>query len=351
MSYWQYPTYVSVTEKKEKAAKKLKQLRKKNPDIKPIILEGRAIAKTWWGKSWNANLEQYADYSNRIGRGRSYVRHGSVLDLQISPGKINSLVQGSESRPYSVSIEIKAISKKIWQNIKTTCEGRLDSLQELLAGKFPRALGEIFTAKVEGLFPSPEEIEFNCTCPDWAYMCKHVAATLYGISVRLDEDPSLFFKLRKAGVSDLISQALQDKTKKLLKKAEKKSRRVIADSNLSDLFGIEMEDNQNLVIKDTGIKKDSTSKPGRVTSQKSRSKKQPAKPKMKTIEKIRPAKNKSASATDADQVLNLIKRSKRGIDVPALKKKTGFSDAKIRNIIYLAFKKGTIKRVSRGVYL
>jgi len=219
MSYWGYPRYVSVGKKRAKAAKKLKQLKKKNPAIMPIIIEGRTIARTWWGKSWNHNLERYADYSNRIGRGRSYVRHGAVLDLQISPRRVESLVQGTRSKPYTVIINIKGIKKKIWQNMKTACAGKLDSLPELLAGKFPKTLGEIFTIRGQGLFPSPEEIEFNCSCPDWAYMCKHVAATLYGIGARLDDSPSLFFKLRKVNIDDLIQQAITDQSYKLLKKA------------------------------------------------------------------------------------------------------------------------------------
>ncbi|MBE9571481.1 MAG: hypothetical protein IMF11_12700, partial [Proteobacteria bacterium] len=214
MGYWGYPRYVSVAEKKAKAAKKIKQLRKKTPDIRPVIIEGRAIATTWWGKSWNVNLERYADYENRIGRGRSYVCHGTVLDLRIEPGNVTSLVQGTASQPYAVNVNIKEIPANIWEEIKVACEGKLDSLQELLIGKFPKALSEIFTAQGKGLFPSPKEISFSCSCPDWAYMCKHVAATLYGIGARLDEEPDLFFKLRKVEMNDLISQAIEDTTQK-----------------------------------------------------------------------------------------------------------------------------------------
>jgi len=241
MSYWRYPRYVSVAEKRAKAAKKLKQLKKKTPHINPIAIEGTAIARTWWGKAWNRNLESYADYSNRIGRGRSYVRHGAVLDLQIHSGKVESLVQGSRSKPYSVHIQIKAMGKKNWKEIKTASEGKLDSLQEFLAGKFPKALGEIFTTQGKGLFPSPKDIDFDCSCPDWASMCKHVAATLYGIGARLDQDPGLFFKLRKVKMKDLVTEAVEEKTRKLLKKARKKTRRVIDDSDLADVFGIDME--------------------------------------------------------------------------------------------------------------
>ena len=241
MSFWEFPRYVSVGEKQQRSKKKLEQLTKKNKDIKPVILEGTTLAKTWWGKAWNRNLEAYADYSNRIGRGRSYVRCGSVLDLQIQEGNIKALVQGSDSDPYSIVIKIKALEKTIWKEIKDFCAGKLDSLQELLMGKFPEALGEIFTAHGKGLFPSPKEIDFDCSCPDWASMCKHIAATLYGIGARLDHDPNLFFLLRKIEIGDLISETIRDKTEELLTRAKRKSLRIIEDQDLSSVFGIELD--------------------------------------------------------------------------------------------------------------
>ena len=243
MSYWEYPRYVSVAEKKAKAAKKLKQLSKKNPNLKPVVLQGSAIARTWWGKSWNHNLERYADYHNRIGRGRSYVRHGAVLDLQIGPGEARAAVQGSHSSPYSVVISIKTLKKDIWNTILEQCQGMLESLQELLNGKFPKTMGEIITHKDAGMFPSPKEITFSCSCPDWAGMCKHVAATLYGIGARLDESPELFFRMRKVEMGDLIGQAISGHKQELLARASKKSSRIIEDSDLSGTFGIELEHN------------------------------------------------------------------------------------------------------------
>ncbi len=242
MRYWRYPEYVTVDEKKARAARKLKELSKKNSRIKPVIIEGSAIARTWWGKAWNRNLGQYADYSNRIGRGRNYVRHGAVLDLQIESGEINALVQGSRQKPYSVSIKIQTLKKDIWHKIKTSCEDTLESFQEMLSGAFPKALGEIFTSRDTGMFPAPCEIKFSCSCPDWASMCKHVAAALYGVGARLDEDPKLFFKLRDADISELIKQTVTDKTKKLLEKAAKKSSRIIEDTDLSTVFGIDFDE-------------------------------------------------------------------------------------------------------------
>lgn len=238
--YYGYPRYVSVGEKRARARRKLEQLRKKHPDIRPVVIEGNPIVRTWWGKAWNGNLSKYADYANRVGRGRSYLRHGAVLDLQIRPGRVSSLVQGSRGNPYKITIEIKPISRSIWKKIRAACEGQVASLQELLEGRFPKDLAELFTAKGSGLFPSPKEIEFKCSCPDWAYMCKHVAATLYGIGTRLDEDPSLFFVLRKLKMEDLITQAVRDESARLLKQAKKKTSRVIDDADLGDVFGIEL---------------------------------------------------------------------------------------------------------------
>jgi uncharacterized Zn finger protein len=353
MGYWgYYAPYVSVGEKRAKAARKLKQLKKKNPDIKPVLIEGRmAIARSWWGKSWNRNLERYADYSNRIGRGRSYVRHGAVLNLQVNPGKVESLVQGSRSKPYSVNVKIKAVNKKIWQEIKAACGGKLDSLQELLAGKFPKALDDIFMAQGKGLFPSPKEIEFNCSCPDWASMCKHVAATLYGIGTRLDDEPGLFFKLRKIKVKDLVTGAVEDKTRKLLKKAKKKTSRVIAESDLADVFGIDMEEpvTPKKKKKKTAKKTSKTKKPSRLASKKSKSKTAIGKSRKKTPPKKATPRKKVKPPFDT--VVEIVRRSKKGVTVALIREKTGFDDKQIRNFIYKAKRQDRIKNLKRGVYV
>ena len=243
--YSEFPEYVSVAEKRQKALKSIEKLKKKNPDICPVIIEGRKITKTWWGKSWNDNLESYSDYENRIGRGRSYVRHGAVLDLKITQGKISALVQGSVSKPYQVTISIQPLSNDIWQAITKNCVGKIDSLQELIVGKFPKTLSELFTAKGEGLFPASKEIALQCSCPDGANMCKHVAAVLYGVGARLDDDPTLFFVLRNVKVDDLISETISQKTETLLERSKAKSRRIIEDTDISEMFGIEMETKVN----------------------------------------------------------------------------------------------------------
>lgn len=326
MGYWGYTPYVSVAQKKAKAARKLQQLKMKNPHIRPVIVQGYTLAKTWWGKSWNLNLERYADYAYRIERGRSYVRHGCVLDLRIEVGLVEALVQGTASQPYSVCVEIQKISKDRWKAITRDCQGKLESLQELLEGKFPRALGEIFTAKGKGLFPSPREINFSCSCPDWASMCKHVAATLYGIGARLDENPSLFFELRGAEIDELVSRVVTNKARQLLTKAKKKSERVMDDSNLSEVFGIDLEE---------GIDQKDPNAAGTVT---------------KTAAK-RQAQRKPKKSPAICTVEKIIRRSRKGIDIASLKQKTGFDERKIYNTLQRLKKQGKIKNVSRGVYL
>jgi uncharacterized Zn finger protein len=114
----------------------------------------------------------------------------------------------------------------------------------LIDGKFPKGLSELFTVRGKGLFPAPREINLKCNCPDGARMCKHVAAALYGVGVRLDEDPTLFFKLRGVNVEALISETITKETKSLLEKSKTKSRRVMEDTDVSGMFGIEIENDR-----------------------------------------------------------------------------------------------------------
>lgn len=238
MSYYGYPKYVSVAEKKAKAAKSLAKLKKKNPDIEPVVIEGRSIAQSWWGKAWNLNLESYADYSNRINRGKSYVRNNSVLDLKLLKGKVLAKVQGSRAKPYDVEIDIDELKSNKWDQVTKLCNHRIDSLEQLIEGKFPKELEILFTDRKYAMFPSPKEIHFNCSCPDWASMCKHVAAVLYGIGARLDQNPMLFFDLRNIDGQELIRKSMEKKLDSMLKNAGKKSKREIAAEDISSVFGL-----------------------------------------------------------------------------------------------------------------
>jgi uncharacterized Zn finger protein len=198
--------YVPVWKRRQQAAKKAKDLAKKGREVEPIEIEGRTIARTFWGQSWCENLEHYSDFENRLPRGRTYVRNGSVIDLQVEAGRVKALVSGSEI--YSVTVKLAALAKKRWASIKEACSGKIDTVVELLEGKLSRAVMEILTARETGLFPSPKEIEMECSCPDWATMCKHVAAVLYGVGARLDSRPDLLFVLRGVDGADLARRAV-----------------------------------------------------------------------------------------------------------------------------------------------
>ena len=232
---WGYYSY--KPRKRQQPEKRLEQRRKLNPDFQPIIVSGK-LANTWWAQAWNDNLESYADYSNRIGRGRSYLRNGYVLHLDIKAGEVSALVQGSMATPYSVSVSIDPLPKAKWDNIVARCSRKIGSLEELVSGKFPHELMELFTNRGDGLFPSPQEIKFECSCPDWAYMCKHVAAVLYGIGARFDNDPALFFQLRNIDFAELLKKSVDEKMKSMLKNAGKATSRVMTDVDTLELFGV-----------------------------------------------------------------------------------------------------------------
>ena len=238
MSYYGFAPYVSVAEKKAKSLKALDKLKAKNKDLEPITIEGRTLAKSWWGKAWNQNLESYADYSNRIARGRSYVRNNAVLDLKITKAEVKALVQGSSRKPYTITIQIDKLSKEKWNKVIALCNRRIDTLEQLVGGNFPKELEALFKERNYGLFPAPKEIHFDCSCPDWASMCKHVAAVLYGIGSRLDADPKLFFELREIDSMELVKKSMEKRLDNMLKNADKKSERKIADKDVFDLFGI-----------------------------------------------------------------------------------------------------------------
>ena len=181
------------------------KLKTKGHPVSPVVVEGRTIVKTFWGKAWCENLERYSDFANRLPRGRTYVRNGSVIDLQIAPGEIKALVSGGDI--YRVAVKVAPVAKARWQSICRDCAGAIDSLIELLQGRFSKGVMERVCRQKTGLFPSPDEIKLSCSCPDWAEMCKHVAAVLYGIGARLDLQPDLLFRLHNVDEKELIAGA------------------------------------------------------------------------------------------------------------------------------------------------
>jgi len=227
--------YVSVAERRRRAEQKIAKMKQQGRAISPIEIEGRTIATTFWGDAWCRNLERYSDFENRLPRGRTYVRNGSVIDLQIEAGRVYALVSGSEI--YQVDIEIKRLRKTQWTDIKGRCAGQIGSLVELLRGSVSKGVMEVVTREGEGLFPSPKEIELSCSCPDWATMCKHVAATLYGVGARLDHQPEMLFTLRGVDPTEMVKAAMEQPASL----GERGKGRILLSEDLSSLFGVDID--------------------------------------------------------------------------------------------------------------
>jgi len=249
MEYGEWAPYVPVAQRRANAAKEIKKLRKKGMKIEPIELKGKKLAYTFWGKAWCDHLEKFSDYENRLPRGRTYVRNGSVCHLAISKGNIEAIVSGSEL--YNINIKIAPLPTNKWKHVGKQCAGQIGSMLELLQGHFSDKVMGIVTNQNTGLFPRPSEIKLNCDCPDWAEMCKHIAAVLYGVGARLDDQPELLFILRNVDHEELISTELDI----LPDTSTKGKRRRLVGFDLSDVFGVEMEEPINSVRKKTAVKK------------------------------------------------------------------------------------------------
>ena len=231
--------YVPVAERRAKARREMNKLRKKGRDIQPIEIEGRTIARSFWGKRWCEHLESFSDYANRLPRGRTYVRNGSVCHLAIRTGRIDAIVSGSEL--YDVTIRIGKLKAAVWKSVRSRCSGQIGSMLELLQGKLSRQVMSVVTDRERGLFPKPGEIRFDCSCPDWASMCKHVASVLYGVGSRLDDRPESLFLLRGVDTAELIAT-------EMTLPGDAGTDDALADDALAGLFGIDL---------DTGIATDS----------------------------------------------------------------------------------------------
>ena len=234
MNWWSFERKPSVAEQRQRAMRESRRLVKLGRKLSPVAVEGRKIAASFWGRAWCENLESYRDYEYRLPRGRSYVRHGAVLDLKITGGKVAGLVCGSEI--YEVEISIKALAETHWSQIKTRCAGQIGSLIELLEGRLSEGVMRIVTQPGEGIFPKPAEIQMACSCPDSATMCKHVAAVMYGVGARLDARPELLFVLRKVEHGELVAGAADFEAAR----GGGSKRKTIAEGQLSDVFGIEI---------------------------------------------------------------------------------------------------------------
>ena len=247
MNWWNYARKPSVPEQRRRAVEESQRLAKRlaKTGRKPsgVVIDGRAIARTFWGKAWCDNLESYRDFEYRLPRGRSYVRNGAVLDLDIRAGRIAAVVCGTSL--YDVEIKIKSVAAPHWAAIKTQCSGQISSLIELLEGRLSDRVLQIITHREQGLFPKPAEIEMACSCPDWARMCKHVAAVMYGVGARLDGQPELLFTLRRVDHQELIAQAAD------VEVSRHSGRKTLAGEDLGSVFGIELAETPRAVSRKT----------------------------------------------------------------------------------------------------
>ncbi|MBQ7456442.1 MAG: hypothetical protein IJS54_02350 [Desulfovibrio sp.] len=233
MSFY-YGPYVRVAEKTRIAKARVRQLQKAGVDVHPIEAFKGAIATTFWGKSWCDNLTSYADFENRISRGRSYIRNGLICDLHIERGALHGIVSGSTL--YHVDIAIEMMKASGWEALCNRVQGQIGSLMDLLQGKFSKNLMTEVCNPDYGLFPKPSEMELSCSCPDWAKMCKHVTACLYAVGRLLDTKPECLFTLRGVDASDLFAAADLD--------VPDATDTAFDGTDMGELFGIDLEEEE-----------------------------------------------------------------------------------------------------------
>lgn len=303
MGWYGWKPYVPVAVRRARSLKKMDKLRKKGHCIQPVEIQGRKIARSFWGQAWCEHLEKYSDFENRLPRGRTYVRNGSVCHLEMAEGAVKAMVSGSEL--YNVEIEIKKLPAKKWREVKARCAGQIGSLLELLQGRLSESVMAVVTNRDTGLFPSPAEIKLHCSCPDWAVMCKHVAAVLYGVGARLDEKPELLFVLRGVDHEELIT--VDADTAAISTLSSPHGGRHIAENDLSDVFGIEMTDGKDAAFLNPAKNKSKAPDKGKANKPKSTAPKKkagaPVKRKQRSKTARGPGKKKGRSAPLAPGVI------------------------------------------------
>ena len=314
-----YPRYVPVAERRAKAARAARKLAKGGRELQPVLVEGRTITRTFWGQAWCRNLESYSDYANRLPRGRTYARNGSVLDLQIGPGLIEAIVAGSRATPYKVKIAIAPLPDDRWATIRGACAGQIGSLVELLSGELSSAVMEVVSRRGEGLFPSPREIELRCSCPDWATMCKHVAASLYGVGARLDREPALLFTLRGVDPDDLLEEAVAQTTSAIAPTDAP----TLDEDDLSSIFGIDLSFEDAPAVTEAPFVPEPTKPKRRRLSKKTEAELAPLHPK-------------------AQRLLEII-RAEPGLRSPALCRELGVSGSTVARYVKVLRERGLVR--------
>ena len=278
MDWYEWHPYVSAAERRRKALETILEMKKAGRELSPVEVASRKIASTFWGDAWCRNLESYSDYANRLPRGRTYLRNRSVIDLQIEARRVRALVSGSDI--YEIDIRIKPLAKRRWTGIKGQCAGQINSLVELLRGAISKSVMEIVTFKGKGLFPSPKEISLNCSCPDWATMCKHVAATLYGVGARLDREPEMLFTLRGVDPTKMLAVAVDQPATG----GKPRKSRALALDDLSSVFGVDID----------GTSSEDAAKPTHIATRTTRTRKRLQTTKNSKVQ-VRPGAKKSAN--------------------------------------------------------
>ncbi len=314
MAWYRWKPYVPVAKRRLQASRKMDALRKKGTDIQPIEIEGRRIAKTFWGEAWCDHLESFSDFENRLPRGRTYVRNGSVCHLAIKKGKVEAKVSGSEL--YNIRIRIKTLPAKKWGAVKRRCSGQIGSLLELLRGDLSDNIMQVVTDRQNGLFPLPGEISFDCDCPDWAVMCKHVAAVLYGVGARLDQDPALLFRLRGVNHDELIDVDAQVAVPATTRRGGAKR---LASDDLGDVFGIDLATDEPKVSSNGASKAKGKAKKTPPAKTASLAKKGPS------VKRKAPSKRSAENGTNKDTVgkKKAMKVAKNTTARKSTKKKSG----------------------------
>lgn len=306
---FEWRPYVPVAKRRAQATKFAQNLAKKQGRaLRPVKTEGRTIARTFWGRAWCEHLEHYSDFANRLPRGRTYVRNGSVVDLQITPGRVDAFVSGSEV--YTVRVDITRLKPADWKQIKGDCAASIDSLLDLLAGRFSDGVMKRLTEPKQGLFPQPAQIKMACSCPDWAVLCKHVASVLYGVGARLDDEPELLFLLRGVDHNELVSQAVSEGN---LDRELSGQGETLAGEDLGELFGIDLDtSSQEETRKGKPASRRKAKKTASPTgNQAVRGKKKAAKKKVVTKQKPAIVKKKKTKRTTATQSAKKKTRVKR----------------------------------------
>lgn len=229
-------SYEDVKEQKARVQREIAKRVKRGEkfEVLPAPAGRTKLSATFWGQAWHKNLESYQVYESRLPRGRSYLRQGNVYNLDISAGKLSAVVAGSEL--YDTHIHIKPLPQSQWKEIVGQGSGEVGSMLDLLAGRLGDGLMRLLTHPERGLFPKPVEIRFDCSCPDFADMCKHVSAVLYGVGVLLDTKPELLFTLRGVDQAELLADA----SSAAITGVSTGAGDDLAGADLSALFGIDL---------------------------------------------------------------------------------------------------------------